>query len=90
MPRIPGTPSAPGQGKKARANARRQAAAKAAAAKSQPENKGQGKGKRKGNAIPENFTGCFYCKGNHFLHDCTKWIAAGKPEVEGAKRRKTT
>ena len=90
QPRQPGTPSAPGQGKKAARNARRAAAAGKAAAKAQPENKGKGKGKRKTNALPENFAGCFYCKGNHFLRDCTKWIAAGKPEVEGAKRRKTT
>ena len=87
QPRIPGTPSAPGQGKNANTKARKQAAAKAAAAKAQPDNKGQGKGKRKG-TIPDNFAGCFYCKGPHFLNDCAKWIAAGRPPVEGAKRQK--
>ena len=83
-------PKQPGQGRRAKARA---AVAKAKAAASNNgwnngwNNKGRGKGKgknkRKGNELPTNFTGCHYCKGPHFLKDCPKWVAAGRPPIEG-------
>ena len=80
-----------GWGKKHR---RRQGAAQAkfaARPKAQDQNKGKGKGKRKGNELPANFAGCYFCKGPHFLKDCPAWVAAGKPAVQGApKRQKKT
>ena len=71
------------------------AAAKAAQRKAHFDNKGQGKGKgkRKGNELPANFAGCHYCKGPHFVKDCPKWIADGRPDYKAgtpdAKRPKT-
>ena len=85
--RAPGTPSAPGQGKKAKQRAKAAAGKAHAYPQANPQTKGKGKGKRRG--PPDNYEGCFFCKSKtHFLRDCTAWIAAGKPDVEGAPRPK--
>ena len=41
--------------------------------------------------MPDGYAGCFHCGSKkHFLNDCPQWQAAGRPPVDGAKRRKGT